>query len=184
MEDAELLALYASRTERALEETRTRYGAYCHAIAMNILADRRDAEECESDAYLAAWKAIPPAKPACLRVYLGKIVRNLALDRYAANTAQKRSGEFAGVLDELEALLPGGETPENRLAYGELAAGISRFLKTQKSDCRRAFLLRYWYGASLREIGGKLDMGDSRVKSMLFRTRCALKKYLEKEGLL
>lgn len=183
MEDFDLLALYTQRREEALEVTRSRYGGYCHTIAQNILGDSRDAEECENDAYLAAWNAIPPASPSSLRLYLGRIVRNLALDRYAANRAKKRSCEMTAVLEELETVLPGGETPEEHLSARELAEAVSRFLHEQTQSVRQAFLLRYWQGAPIRDIGRQLGMSDSRVKSLLFRTRGKLREFLEEEGL-
>lgn len=57
-----------------------------------ILPREADAEECENDVYMAVWRAIPPERPASLRAFLGKITRNLALDRYEREHAQKRGG--------------------------------------------------------------------------------------------
>ena len=98
MEDERIVELYWERSESAIKETQRKYGKYCHSIAYAILYSSEDAEECVNDTLLRAWGAIPPAKPSRLSTFLGKITRNLALDRYDKNTAQKRLGpvEFRG----------------------------------------------------------------------------------------
>ena len=79
MEDEQIIALFFARSEQAIVELDRKYGAICHALSNNILNSRRDAEECVNDAYLGAWNAIPPARPAPLLAYIAKIVRNLSL---------------------------------------------------------------------------------------------------------
>ena len=94
MEDAAIVALYWARDEQALAETAAKFGAYCRKIADNILHSAHDAEECENDTWLAAWNSMPTNRPARLAPYLGRITRNLALDRFDRAAAQKRgSGE-------------------------------------------------------------------------------------------
>ena len=90
MEDAAIVALYWARDEQALAETAAKFGAYCRKIADNILHSAHDVEECENDTWLAAWNSMPDNRPARLAPYLGRITRNLALDRLDKATAQKR----------------------------------------------------------------------------------------------
>ena len=102
MEDAAIVALYWARDEQALAETAAKFGAYCRKIADNILHSAHDAEECENDTWLAAWNSMPTNRPARLAPYLGRITRNLALDRFDRAAAQKRgSGQTCAPLDEL-----------------------------------------------------------------------------------
>ena len=102
MEDTAIVALYWARDEQALAETATKFGAYCRKIADNILHSAHDVEECENDTWLAAWNSMPDNRPARLAPYLGRITRNLALDRLDKATAQKRgSGQTFAPLDEL-----------------------------------------------------------------------------------
>lgn len=82
MEDAAIVALYWARDEQALTETAAKFGAYCRKIADNILHSAHDTEECENDTWLAAWNSMPTNRPARLAPYLGRITRNLALDRF------------------------------------------------------------------------------------------------------
>ena len=71
--------------------------------------DREDADECVNDAYMSAWSSMPPHRPGVLSAFLGKIVRNLSLNRYRRNTAAKRGGgEAPAVLEEIGELVSGG----------------------------------------------------------------------------
>lgn len=182
MEDKRIVALYLARDERALEETRQVYHRYLTRIALGILQDPQDTEECVNDTYLRAWNAIPPHQPQRLSVFLGKITRRLALDRYAALTAQKRGGgTTADLLEEWRDALPDTDgDPADDLAIRE---ALTRFLRQLPAEKRRVFIRRYWYGDAIRDIADRHHSTESRVKMMLARTRSELKAFLEKEGI-
>ena len=63
MDDEQIIELYWNRKEKAIEETSRKYSRLCRTIAMNILGNLPDAEECENDTYLALWNAIPSTRP-------------------------------------------------------------------------------------------------------------------------
>ncbi len=185
MKDGQIVDLYWARDERALAETEAKYGGYCLAIARNILSDGADAEECVNDTWLGAWNAMPDARPNALAAFLGKITRRLALDRWRAKYAAKRGGgEVPLVLDELAECAPAGEGPEEALAARVLAEAVNAFLRSLPPVEMGVFLRRYWYLESVKDTAQRLGFSQSKVKSMLARTRRKLKDYLEKEGLL
>ena len=180
MQDHDIIELYFARDERAIAATAAQYGGYCHSIAMNILSCESDAEECVNDTWLRAWNAIPPTRPNALRVFVGKITRNLALDRYRARTAEKRAGgEFAMSLDELDECV--GVTDESESAL--IGESISKFLRTQPELARKMFVCRYFYCDSIADIAQRFCVGEGMVKSTLFRVRGKLRDHLEKEGI-
>lgn len=182
MDDKNIVELFWGRSEDALKETQSKYGKYCTSIACNVLGSREDAEECVNDAYLRLWNAIPPARPNSLKAFLGKIVRNVSLDRYDANTAAKRfdsSTELA--FYELEECIPDTEAPiSDELA---LRTAINGFLATLPKRTRIVFMRRYWYLCSAKQIAESMGMSESNVKVTLLRTRQKFKEYLEKEGI-
>ena len=183
MEDGQIIDLYWRRDQRAIQETDGKYGKLLHSIAWNLLRSREDSEECVSDTYLRAWEAIPPTRPAAFRTWLGHITRNLSLDRWKRLQAEKRGGGAELLLGELEDCVPaGGGGPERALEDRELAEILNAFLRDLSREGRSMFLRRYWYGQSLAEIGAALGCGEGKVKSSLFRSRKALRAYLEKEG--
>ena len=99
-------------------------------IAWNILRSHGDAEECVNDTYLRTWNAIPPARPSAFRAWLGRIVRNLSLDRWKQNRTAKRGGDGMEVLlGELEDCVPTPHGTEKALEDQEIAALISDFLR-------------------------------------------------------
>ncbi len=53
---------------------------------------------------------------------------------------------------------------------------------TLPEGTRDAFLCRYFFADSVRETARYCGMSEAGVKSLLYRTRIGLKKYLEKEG--
>ncbi len=185
MEDAQIVDLYWQRSGEAIPVTAERYGNYCAAVARNILADDRDAEECVNDTWLAAWNSMPDNRPAALPPYLGKISRNLALDRLAARRAAKRgSGETPAVLEDLAECLPGGEDPESAAEVKELADRINRFLRTLPETERLIFVSRYWYMAPIEETAERFGFTRVKTAAMLHRTRKKLHTQLKKEGWL
>lgn len=185
MTDEEIVRLYEQRAENAIAETSQKYGAYCFEIAKNILRSPLDAEESVSDTYLAAWNSIPPQRPGILSAFLGKITRNIAIDRWRREKAAKRGGgEMTLALEELRECVSGTEGPEDRTLEKERLRAIQRFLERLSPVERKTFLCRYWYLETSAEIGKKFGMTPVRVRAMLSRTRKKLRAYLEKEGLL
>lgn len=187
MEDKDIIALYWARSEEAVQATAEKYGGYCAAIIRRVLGDGRDVEECLGDTWLGAWNAMPPQKPSRLPPFLGRIARNTALDRYDYNTAQRRSGGFEGVLEELAECVKGpscaaGSPVEEDFDFRQLGNVISDFLDTVSPAARLVFLRRYWYCEGVAEIASGTGFSRSKVKSMLHRTRKGLAEYLRKEG--
>ena len=102
MEDGQIVGLFWARSEEALRAVDETYGGLCRSLALNILNDRQDAEECVNDAYLGLWRAIPPARPAPLRAYLCRVVHNIALNAYYKKRAARRSAAGCVPFEELE----------------------------------------------------------------------------------
>lgn len=185
MEDEQIVELYWDRQERAIDETRVKYGTYCRSIAYNILSDTEDAQECENDTYLAAWNAMPPHRPKVLSTFLGKITRRIALDRWKAGNARKRGGgTIALSLDELAGCIPGGSSLSDALEAKELGQLISKFLRGLPARDRQIFVRRYWYCDSISQIAALFSGGESKIKMNLLRTRKKLQDYLRKEGVI
>lgn len=180
MDDAKIIALYWERDERAISETKSKYGAMLHSIAVRLLGCDHAAEECVNDTLLALWNAIPPERPEPLAAFAGKITRNLAMKRLTREKAAKRNGVTVSFA-ELDGCIPGAYGVEEALAEKELTRAIDAFLRAQSREDRNLFLRRYWFFDSIGELGHRFGMSQSKVKSRLQRLREKLKVYLEKE---
>ena len=185
MEDETILDLYFAREERAIAETGKKYSGYCRAIAFNILRSHEDTEECVSDTWLHAWNAMPPQRPSILSSFLGRITRNLSFDRCRRQNAEKRGGgSLPLALDELSECVPAPGRVEQALEARELAEAIDRFLRTLPERECSIFLRRYWYVDSVQDIAARYALRENTAKSILFRTREKLRRYLAGEGII
>lgn len=183
MEDEKIVDLFWLRSERAIEAAAAKYGAYCYAIAEHILARPEDAEEAVNDAYLGAWNSMPPHRPAVLRTFLGKLTRRISLKKYRDQHREKRGGgEVALALEELAECVPSSAAVEEELLARELAGALACFVAELPETERRVFLCRYWYLDSIGAISRSFRFSQSKVKSMLHRTRGKLLLYLNQEG--
>lgn len=178
MDDKLIIELFFARDEKAIEVTEEKYGKYCYTIAFNILNSEEDSKECVNDTYVNAWNSIPPHRPEVFRTFLGKITRNISLNRYASDRAKKRFCGADLAFEELDEYIPSSIETADEVVLKDT---IERFLESLKEKERIIFLRRYWYFCSIREIALSLKMSESNVKVTLLRTRKKLQIFLESE---
>lgn len=183
MEDIQIIDLYIQRAESAIYETDIKYGKLCRKLAMNILSNREDTEECVNDTYLGTWNAIPPHQPLSLCAFISKITRNLALKKYEYLSAKRRNPQVTVSLSELEDCVSGSNSVEDAVENGRLVKTISDFLRALDYESRNVFLRRYWFFDSISVISKQFNFSESKVTSMLFRTRRKLQACLQRESI-
>ena len=184
MQDQEIVSLYWQRSEDAIPETIRKYGAYCYSVAINILSNREDAEECVNDTWLGAWNSMPENRPALLAPYLARLTRWLSLSTLKSRNRLKRGGgEATLALEELQHELPSKIDLFEQIELQELSKVINAFITNLNSTERKIFLARYWYMTPISLISEKSGFSKSKVKSMLLRTRRRLHSALEEAGL-
>lgn len=183
MTDEKIVELYWNRDESAVAETQSKYGRYLTKIAYNILTDMEDSLESVNDTYMHAWKSIPPHRPSVLSTFLAKLTRRIAIDILRKKSRDKRiPSEYTFSLSELEECIPERGGVEQQIEAEELGKVISEYLKEISPEARRLFVGRYFHLDSLKDVASYCNMSEAKAKSMLYRTRCGLKTYLEKEG--
>ena len=183
MEDTEIVELYWARNERAIEESDTKYGPLCRSIALRVLESAEDGEECVSDTWLRDWNAMPPRRPARLGAFLGKITRNLALDRWRRDHAEKRyGGETAMALEELGEIVS-GKSLEDEVQSRELDRALDGFLRGLAKRDRELFLRRYWGTETLESLAKQTGLSLGAVHRRLGKLRESLRDHLQKEGI-
>ena len=184
MEDNAIIELYFQRSESAVQESDRKYGRYCGRIAVNILANPEDAEECVSDTWLKAWNAIPPTRPRILKTFFGRITRNLSLNRLEREQAKKRGGgEAAVAIEELAECIADPRAAAWTPDEAAVTEVLNAFLTDLPREKRVIFMRRYWYMESIENIASSMGLGESKVKMTLMRARGALKERLLKEGI-
>ena len=184
MDDGKIMELFFARDEQALSAAAEKYEHYLFTIAMNVLSDRQDSEECVNDTWMASWNSIPPQIPRILKAFFGKITRNLSLKKWEADHAAKRGGgEVPLVLDELQ------ECVEDQRIAGWSADGavikdvLNDFLEELPQDTRRLFVRRYFEMEPVKDLASNFGYSESKVKMTLLRARKTLAERLLKEGI-
>ena len=131
MEDGQIVDLFLSRNEAAIQCSSEKYGLRLRALALHIVGETQTAEECENDAYLAAWNAIPPHEPRdYLYAFLARTVRNIALNRCRSQSRLKRDAFVAELSREMEECIPAPDDLESRLDALALQEALNSFLGT------------------------------------------------------
>ena len=181
MEDKGIIALYFARDERAIGQTRSKYGAFIAGLAGRLLDDRRDREECAADTYLAAWNTIPPQRPDSLRAFLGRLTRNLAISRFRKNRAEKRYAAMEAQLSELAETIPAWDDVEREIEGRELGRLLSCWLDALPAGERDLFVRRYFYAESVEALAREAGEKPNTLAQRLRRLRLALRDELEKE---
>ena len=183
MDDAKIVDLYLQRNEVALKETADRYGTRLRSLAYGIVEDLQTAEECENDTYLEAWDSIPPHEPRnYFYSFLARITRHISLNCCRDRSRLKRSAYVCELSSEMESCIPAPDDMTCRMEKAELARALNGFLATLEADKRNVFLRRYWFLDTIPSISKRYGYSESKVKSMLFRSRNQLRTYLLKEG--
>ena len=185
MEDAQIVKLYWERNPEAIARSREKYEIYCFSLADRIVNSREDAEECVNDTWLHAWNGMPPHRPSALRIFLAKITRRVALNRWKAASAQKRGGgQLPLVLDELSECVSGQEDVEGAVEARELRRLLDQFIRELPAREGNILLRRYFFTEPVGEIARRWGLTENHVSVLLSRTRKKLKALLEKEGYL
>jgi len=182
LEDSKIIDLFYERSEQAIVELSKKYGNLCKKIAIGIVKNEADAEECVSDAYLKIWNSVPPNIPNPLIAYVCQIVKTVSLNRYNSNIANKRNNMGDIAIHELEEVLSDHKDIEDELEAKRIAGAISEFLDTLDADSRVMFVKRYYFCESVSDIANHFRKSAHSVTVRLSRIREKLKKYLiEKE---
>ena len=181
--DAEIIDLYWQRNERAISETETKYGRYLYKIAYNIVHDSMDSEECVNDTYLGTWNRIPPARPNAFQIFLSKITRNIAVDKFRRNSAKRKIPSSLLIsLEELDDCVSYESSMEAEYATQQLRRVLNSYLHSLSDQDATVFICRYYYADTLAEIAEMLHVSERTVSRMLVVLRNNLRILLEKEG--
>lgn len=183
MEDAQIVELYLTRQESAIQETADKFGRRLRELSYRIVENQETAQECENDTYLEAWNSIPPHAPKdYLFAFLARITRHISLDCCRKRSRIKRSACVVELSQELENCIPVPSDTECQIDGIILGQVISTYLRRLPEEQRNIFLRRYWYMDSIAAISIRFGASESKVKTILFRCRNGLRDYLIKEG--
>lgn len=183
MNDNEIVELFFERNEKAIDAVMNKYHGYCRKIAVNVLGNSQDSEDCVNETLYKAWNSIPPHKPQNLKGFIGKLARGCALDMRRKNLADKRGGgEVPLVYEELSEVISDNSDAESTVEYNELVDAVNAFLKTLSKENRSIFVQRCTLFEEIPQIAAEHGVTENSVRVTLNRTRTKLKKFLKERG--
>jgi len=185
MDDERIVELIWERNEAGMDAAVEKYRSYCFGIALRMLGNPEDAEECVNDAFLEAWDSIPPTHPRKLSAFLAAVVQRRSIDRLRQEKALRRGGGADDLpFDELEEIISSAGDPLAEVEQKLLQEILQDFVNNLDPDRRDLFIARYWLAESIESLAQNFGWGKSRVKMTLLRLRKKLQERLKEEGLI
>lgn len=179
MTDQQIISLIKNQDESGIEEAERQYGQKLTRIAEKLLS-KEDAEECVNDVFMALWNHVPRDDSTVLMRYLLAILKNLVRNNWKAQKTLKRKMETVPFSEEILANLsdPGANTEGEAILLASDV--INRYLARQNQTRRKMFMLRYWYGKSVKEIAEEYGCSYAKAEKTLNRMEKDLKEEIRK----
>ena len=181
-DDEKIIDMYWERDPDAIQETAKKYGPMLQSVAYNILSDFHDCEECQNDAFLKLWNAIPSARPTFFPAYIVQVIRQVAIGRYREKSRIKRvPSQLTLSLDEVKQL--GGEqSVEDVCEAKELGRLITEYVKRLNEEQQHIFIDHFYLAEPIEKTASELHVSTRTVYRKIERIKQDLKKYLERNG--
>jgi RNA polymerase sigma-70 factor (ECF subfamily) len=160
-DEATLAQAFARRERWAFDEAYRRFGSLLYSVALGVLHNAQDAEDCLHDVLVRVWKN-PRAfavERGSVRTFLVVCVRNEAISRTRTAARRERLSERVGrETDAVEELQIADFIEEQR---------VRSALAQLPDDQRQAVMLAYFAGKTHVEIARQLDQPLGTVKSRI-----------------
>ena len=182
--DEKIIDMYWQRDPDAIQETDQKYGKLLRNAAYNILSDLLDCEECQNDAYLRVWNAIPTTRPTDFFAYIMQTMRRLAINRYKEKSRKKRvPSQLTLSLEDLQNSLSSGVSIEEEYDAKVLGELISEYVRNLNDRQQYIFVDRYYMAETVEKIAADLSISERTAYREIERIKQGLKKYLEGNGI-
>lgn len=177
LNDRQILEMFERSDERALMETTAKYETYCRTLAYTIVGEEAAAKECFREALRKSWKSCPPKETKSLKTYMGRLTRSKAFRYPEEDPKVANAAEIETIVNELDDCVDSGYLGADILDENDgVVETINAFLNSLPAPKRRLFMIRYWYGMSIRAIAGRRDLPSEEVQAELSDIRADLKE--------
>jgi RNA polymerase sigma-70 factor (ECF subfamily) len=160
-DDEAVSRAFSAREEWAFAEVYRRYGALLYSVAVNVLGNSRDAEDCFHDALVNVWQRPQSygSSRGDVRSFLVVCVRNEAISRRRKAGYRERLTRILSreVQESVDFYME--DFVQNRKLYEALAE--------LPEDQRIVLLLAYFGGKTSVQIAGELRIPLGTVKSRI-----------------
>lgn len=180
-----LVSRLKSRSPGAYDELVNQYARRLFSVAMRILRDAQDAEDCVQETFLKVFQSISSFREqASLSTWLYRIATNRALSKLRKERRnpvvavesylpQFVDGEHATVVRDWSRL------PEAALLRRELTDHLERFVAELPEHYRIPYILKDLEKLSEAEVSETLGLPVSTIKNRVHRARLVIRARLD-----
>jgi RNA polymerase sigma-70 factor (ECF subfamily) len=183
-DDAALASRAAQGDHDAFARIMRRYNQRLYRLAVSVMGDASEAEDVLQESYVRAFYAFATYTGAgSLGAWLGRIVRNEAIDRVRSRDSRRSHVAIEADLGDQGEQPVDQETnvildPQALAANAELRRLLERAIQRLPEQFRTTFVLREVEGLSVEETAEYLGIPPATVKTRDHRARKMLRSYL------
>ncbi|MDY4198926.1 MAG: sigma-70 family RNA polymerase sigma factor [Candidatus Fimadaptatus sp.] len=183
MQGDELLLRRACKGDvQAFEELMQSHESRIYAIALRMMGNREDAQDCAQEAMVRIYRAMGSFKgQSALATWIYRITMNTCLDELRRRKARKVTS-LDSLVDTGWSPTDTGDTPEEHGLRVEKQNALNQAIQSLPDDMRAAIILRDVKGYSYDEIASILDANVGTIKSRISRGREKLREILSKQS--
>ncbi len=183
MQGDELLLRRACKGDvQAFEELMQSHESRIYAIALRMMGNREDAQDCAQEAMVRIYRAMGSFKgQSALATWIYRITMNTCLDELRRRKARKVTS-LDSLVDNGWSPTDTGDTPEEHGLRVEKQNSLNQAIQSLPDDMRAAIILRDVKGYSYDEIASILDANVGTIKSRISRGREKLREILSKQS--
>ncbi|MBE5938850.1 MAG: hypothetical protein E7266_00495 [Lachnospiraceae bacterium] len=185
MSDAEIINMYSKNKDMAGDMLMTKYGAFCREEIQKYVKGEDEISRCMKHVRTAARLTLTSYHPASLKLFLVRVVRDIAYKRYVKTRVFETYGtELDLTVDELkDGFIVNKEKDLSDIAMLEDAGEIvNRFLRRHPSAYRDVFIRRYFFAESVDDIATRYKSKPDIIRGMLEYSKSELKEAMRKGG--
>ena len=183
MQGDELLLRRACKGDvQAFEELMQSHESRIYTIALRMMGNREDAQDCAQEAMVRIYRAMGSFKgQSALATWIYRITMNTCLDELRRRKARKVTS-LDSLVDNGWSPTDTGDTPEEHGLRVEKQNALNQAIQSLPDDMRAAIILRDVKGYSYDEIASILDANVGTIKSRISRGREKLREILSKQS--
>lgn len=167
---------------QAFEELMQSHESRIYAIALRMMGNREDAQDCAQEAMVRIYRAMGSFKgQSALATWIYRITMNTCLDELRRRKARKVTS-LDSLVDNGWSPTDTGDTPEEHGLRVEKQNALNQAIQSLPDDMRAAIILRDVKGYSYDEIASILDANVGTIKSRISRGREKLREILSKQS--
>ena len=180
LSDADICRQLRAGDDKALRLLMDRHGAMVLRLAVNVLADREEAEDVTQEVFLSLWKNKDAwvEGEAKFSTWIHRVAVNKAIDKRRRRRATPESAEVISALVDANISETTHSAQESHLDQADMSRSLGAEIDRLPDTQARALRSFYFDGRDVATIADDMDATEQAVRSLLKRGRQALRTRL------